>query len=155
MISLRAVGRCTFTTTRSPLSSRAPCTCAIVPAAIGSGSISAKTSSQGTPSSSSITATTSASASGVTRSWSDDSSSMTSGGRRSGRVESTWPSFAKVGPSSSSAARSRFARSRSGSSERRSRRPCFASTVAMRVARPSSGPSTRSLTAARRPRCRR
>ena len=150
MISSRAVGRCTFTTTRSPVSRRAACTCAIVPAASGSGSISAKTSSHGTRSSSSMTATTSASGSGWTRSWRDASSSTTSGGRRSGRVESTWPSFAKVGPSSSIAARSRRARSRVDASERRSSSPCFASTRAMRVARPRSGPST---VTARRPRC--
>ena len=68
MISSRAPGRCTLTTTRSPLSSVALCTWPIVPAASGSGSIEAKTSSQGTPSSSSITCTTSASVSGATSS---------------------------------------------------------------------------------------
>ena len=94
----RAVGRCTFTTTRSPPSSVARCTWPIVPAASGSGSISSNTSSHGTPSSSSITATTSASVSGGTSSCSRASSSTNSGGSRSGRVERIWPSFANVGP---------------------------------------------------------
>lgn len=65
-ISLSAVGRCTFTTTRSPPVSTARCTWAIVPAAIGSDSMLTNTSSHGTFSSFSITATTSASVSGVT-----------------------------------------------------------------------------------------
>ena len=47
------------------------------------------------------------------------SSTMYSGGSRSGRVESTCPSFAKVGPSSSSASRRRRARSAGGRSSRR------------------------------------
>ena len=106
-VGARAVGRCTLTTTRSPLSSVARCTWPIVPAASGCGSIDSNTSSQGTPSSCSITETTSASVIGVTRSWSVASSSTNSGGSRSGRVERIWPSFAKVGPSSSSAGAAR------------------------------------------------
>ena len=103
MISSCAVGRCTLTTTRSPPSSVATWTWPIVPAARGSGSIEAKTSSHGTPSSCSMTRTTSSSVSGATESWSFASSSASSGEIRSGRVERIWPSFANVGPSCSSA----------------------------------------------------
>ena len=149
-MSSAAVGRCTLTTTRSPLSSTARCTWPIVPAASGSGSIVAKTSSQGTPSSSSITITTAFSSSGVTRSCSAASSATASGGIRSGRVERIWPSLAKVGPSSSSASRRRRARSSGGSSSRRdSLKPYLPSTVAIRAARPSSRWSAAALT--RRP----
>jgi hypothetical protein len=47
---------------------------------------------------------------GGTRSCSSDSSATISGGIRSGRVDSTWPNFTKIGPSSSSARRRRIAR---------------------------------------------
>ena len=95
----------------------------------------ASASSHGTPSSASSTATTSAWVSGGMSSCSRASSAMNSGGRRSGRVESTWPSFANVGPSSSSASRSRRARSAAG---RSSRRPWRANTRPISAARPSS-----------------
>ena len=67
------------------------------------------TSSHGTPSSCSITPTTCSSVSGGTLSRSVASSSMNSGGRRSGRVDRICPSLQNVGPSSSSAARTRLA----------------------------------------------
>ena len=110
-ISSRAVGRCTFITTRSPSSSRARCTWPMVPAASGSGSMLSKTSSHGTCSSCSITATTSAWVSGGTLSCRWASSSTNSCGSRPGRVDRIWPSLEKVGPSCSSASRSRLARS--------------------------------------------
>ena len=56
----------------------------------------------------SMTLTTCSSLSGGTWSCSVASSSMNSGGRRSGRVERICPSFANVGPSSSSALRTRL-----------------------------------------------
>ena len=65
----------------------------------------ANTSSHGTRSSRSITATTSSVSIGATSSWSFESSVMYSGGNISGRVESTWPILANVGPSSSNASR--------------------------------------------------
>ncbi len=83
-MSSRAPGRWTFTTTRSPLASVARCTWAIVPAASGVDSIESNTSSHGTPSSCSITVTTCSSESGGTWSCSEASSSMNSGGSRSG-----------------------------------------------------------------------
>ena len=143
MMSLRAVGRWTLTTTRSPPVSVARWTSAMVPAAIGSGTIDSNTSSHGTPSSCSITCTTSSCVSGGTLSCSVASSLMNAGGSRSGRVESICPSFAKVGPSSSSAWRKRRARcSVESSSPRRprensSRTPCLASTAEIVLARPS------------------
>ena len=144
MIATRAPRRCTLTTTFWPVSRVATCTCPIVPAASGSGSIDSNTSSQGTPSSSSITETTSSSLMGVTLSWSVASSSMNSGGSRSGRVERIWPSLAKVGPSSSRARRRLRARSRSGTSPApRSRRPYLATTRPISAARPRSLSSSR------------
>ena len=95
----------------------------------------------GTPSSCSITPTTCSSLSGGTLSCSVASSSMNSGGRRSGRVDSIWPSLQKVGPSSSSAARTRFAcRCRpivpsSSGRPKSSRSPCLAKTAAIFVPR--------------------
>ena len=138
-ISASAFGRWTLTTTRSPPSRRARCTWPIVPAASGSGSMLSNTSSQGTPSSSSITCTTSASVSGGTRSWRLASSSASSGGIRSGRVESIWPSLQNVGPSSSSAARSRAGAGASSVLEP-AFRPCFATTAAICAARAVSCP---------------
>ncbi len=52
---------------------------------------------------------------GVTSSCSFCSSTITSGGTMSGRVERSWPNFTNVGPSSSSISRSRRPRSASGS----------------------------------------
>ena len=145
-ISSCAFGRCTLTTTRSPPTRIARCTCAIVPAAIGCGSMLVNTSSHGTRSSRSITATTSRSLSGVTWSWRADSSRTNAGGRRSGRVERIWPNLENVGPSSSSARRNRCARassldSRSSPESNRLLSPYLARTAAIRAARPSSWPS--------------
>ena len=136
-ICSRASGRCTFTTTGSPVASVARCTWAIVPAASGEGSMWSSTSSHGTPISCSITCTTCSSVSGGTSSCSVASSSMYSGGSRSGRVDRIWPSFANVGPSSSSAARSRLPCRRRPTAPSSSGRPkssfspCLAKTAAM------------------------
>ena len=149
MISSRAPGRCTLTTTREPSASVARCTSAMVPAASGFGSIDSKTSSHGTPSSSSMTWTTCCSVSGGTLSCSVASSSMNSGGTRSGRVERICPSLQNVGPSSSSAARRRRARARIGSSPgpglpNSSFSPCLAMTAPIWAARPIRGGSSSS-----------
>ena len=58
----------------------------------------------------SMMARASAPGNGGTWSWSFASSSAMSAGSRSGRVESAWPNFTKIGPSSSSARRSRTPR---------------------------------------------
>src|SRR5438270_5063065 len=71
---------------------------------------------------------------------------MNSGGSRSGRVERICPSFAKVGPSSSSAWRRFRARSRIGTSAApRSRKPYLATTRPISAARPSSRSSPATL----------
>ena len=79
-------GRWIFTTTASPVRSRARYVCPIEAAASGSQSNSAKTSSTRTPSSASSTGRISSTGSGATRFWSVASSSQTSGGMRSTRV---------------------------------------------------------------------
>lgn len=148
-MSVRASGRWTLMTTRSPVASPARCTWPIVPAASGDGSIVSKTSSHGTPRSCSMTRTTSDSDSGATRSRSCESSSMNSGGKRSGRVDRICPSFANVGPSSSSAARNRCACRRRASDppsspmgrSNSSRTPCFASTAAIVAPRANPPPA--------------
>ena len=79
-----------------------------------------------------------ASSSGATSSCSRESSRTSSGGIRSGRVESSCPSLANVGPSSSSASRIADARvSRSAGCEP-GRSPCRAKTRPIRAARRSS-----------------
>jgi hypothetical protein len=62
------------------------------------------------PSDRSISATASADGNGGTWSWSLASSSAMSSGSRSRRVERIWPNLTKIGPSVSSASRSRCAR---------------------------------------------
>ncbi len=75
-------GRCTLTTTSSPVRSRAACTCAIDAAAIGVRSNEANTSSSDRPSSSSTTRRTSSNGSGGTRSRSSLNSATSSSGNR-------------------------------------------------------------------------
>ena len=134
-----ALGRCTLTTTRSPVGSVARCTWAIVPAASGAGSNDEKTSSSGTPSSRSSTAATCDWGSGATSSWRRASSAAISGEMRSRRVDSSWPSFANVGPSSSSVSRTRRARSASSEASPTTWR---AKTRPICVTRPSRLPSS-------------
>ena len=140
-ITSRASGRWILMTTFSPVARDARWTCAIVPAASGWGSTVSNTSSHGTPSSCSITDTTCASVSGGTSSWRVASSSMNSVGRRSGRVERICPSLQNVGPSSSSAVRSRLAWRRrpttpsSSGRPKSSRSPCLAKTTPIFVPR--------------------
>jgi hypothetical protein len=123
----RMPGRWTFTTTSAPDGSRAACTCATDAAASGRRSKWANTSSGGPPSSAASTRSTSGHGAGAAWSRSRPSSSTSSSGSRSGRVESTWPSFTKVTPPSSSACRTdRASRARppgaSSSARRRPRR---------------------------------
>ena len=105
----RARGRWIFTTTSSPGSSpsprnRAVCTWATDAAASGCGSIEAKTSSIGRPSSAVIAASASAHGIGVESICSVDSASTRSRGSTSSREDSTCPSLTKVTPASFSAA---------------------------------------------------
>ncbi len=86
-------GRCTFTTTSSPVGSRAACTCAMEAAAIGVGSNQSKSSSSDPPRSTSITARTSSKGSGGTWSRSSLNSATSSSGKRPSPPETIWPSF--------------------------------------------------------------
>ena len=109
-IASRMPGRSTLTTTSRPSLSVAACTWAMEAAASGATSKPAKSSATGWPSEASMRAFASAPSKGGTRSWSFASSSAMSGGSRSRRVETTWPNFTKIGPSSSSARRRRSPR---------------------------------------------
>ena len=105
-------GRCTLTTTSSPVRSRAACTCAIDAAAIGVRSNDANTSSRERPSSSSTTRRTSSNDSGGTRSRSSLNSATSSSGKRPSPPETIWPSLMYVGPRCPNAMRRRRDRSR-------------------------------------------
>ena len=87
----RPAGRCTFTTTSSPVRSVAACTCAIDAAAIGSRSKREKTDSIVTPRSDSTTRRTCSNVSGGTRSRSSLNSATSSGGNRPSPDEMIWP----------------------------------------------------------------
>ena len=112
----RACGRWIFTTTSSPLTSRAACTWATDAAARGAGSISAKTSAMGRPSSAAMAASASDHGMGDESICSVEKASMNAGGRTSSLEESTWPSLMKVTPASFIAATSAFGRSSSSPS---------------------------------------
>ncbi len=86
-------GRWTFTTTASPLASRAVWVWPIDAAASGSQSKVGKASSTGRPSSASITARMPSAGSVGASLCSLASSAQTSGGRRSTRVAPIWPSL--------------------------------------------------------------
>ncbi len=86
-------GRCTLTTTSSPVMSRAACTCAIDAAAIGSSSKELNSSSSVPPRSTSTTARTSSNVSGGTRSRSCLNSVTISSGKSPSPPEMIWPSF--------------------------------------------------------------
>ena len=100
-------GRSTLTTTSSPLLSLAACTCAMEAAASGVSSKLKNISASGRPNARSMAPTATSLSNGGTRSWSFASSSAISTGMRSRRVDSAWPNFTKIGPSSSSARRRR------------------------------------------------
>jgi hypothetical protein len=121
----RIPGRCTFTTTSAPDRSRAACTWATEAAASGSRSNQANTSSTCPPRSARSTCSTCGHGAGAARSCNRLSSSVNSGGRRSGRVDKIWPSLTKVTPPSSSALRTDRASSSlaSGVSSSARRRP--------------------------------
>jgi len=109
----------------------------------------------------STSATASSEANGGTWSWSFASSPAMSGGRRSRRVESTCPNLTKIGPSVSSARRSRTARGASNvrkdsaRSARRGSRPA-GSAASANSSRPKRNPTQRILARrrARRTACR-
>ena len=103
-------GRSTLTATSRPEVREAKCTCAIDALATGSASKWLKIASIGRPNAFSTSARALAAANGGTRSCSLASSSDTSSGSRSRRVDSTWPNLTKIGPRRSSASRSRTPR---------------------------------------------
>ena len=86
-------GRCTFTTTSSPVRSVAPWTWAIEAAASGVVSKRANTSSIGLPSSASTTARMSSQVSGGTWSRHFLDSATSSSGNRPSPLEMIWPSL--------------------------------------------------------------
>ncbi len=103
-------GRRIFTATSRPSGRTAKCTCATEALASGCAAKSANTSPTGLPKACSSTASACAEGKGGTWSCSFASSSARSTGSRSRRVDSTWPNLTKIGPSASSARRSRTAR---------------------------------------------
>ena len=100
-------GRCTLTTTSSPVCSCAACTWAIDAAAIGRVSNDVNTASSGRPSSDSTVRRTTSNGSAGTWSRQRLNSSTSSGGNRPSPEEMTWPSLMNVGPSASAASRRR------------------------------------------------
>ena len=86
-------GRCTFTTTSSPVRNRAAWTWAMEAAAMGVSSNHSKSSSSEPPRSISTTARTSAKVSGGTWSRSSLNSVTSSSGKRPSPPETIWPSF--------------------------------------------------------------
>src|SRR5882762_9818868 len=103
-------GRRILTAASVPPGSTARCTCATDALAMGSASNFSKTFATGSPNARSTSASASSPGNGGTRSCSFASSSARSAGRRSRRVESTWPNLTNIGPSASSARRSRTPR---------------------------------------------
>src|SRR6266571_5019324 len=115
-------GRRILTAASVPPGSTARCTWATDALATGCSSNFSKIFAIGLPNARSTSATASSPGNGGTRSWSFASSSARSAGKRSRRVESTWPNLTKMGPSASSARRSRAPR---GSLSARKKRSVF------------------------------
>src|SRR6267143_4013656 len=103
-------GRRILTAASVPPGSTARCTCATDALAMGRASNFSKTFATGLPNARSTSASASSPGNGGTRSCSFASSSARSAGKRSRRVESTWPNLTKIGPSASSARRNRTPR---------------------------------------------
>mmetsp|Transcript_865 Transcript_865/g.1281 ORF Transcript_865/g.1281 Transcript_865/m.1281 type:complete len:262 (+) Transcript_865:1669-2454(+) len=103
-------GRCTFTTTFSPLSD-AKCTCPRLAAAMGTDSKESKTSSTGFPRENCTMSRAVALSKAGTLSCSCSSSLMNSGDSTSTRVENCWPTLMKVGPKRTSPSLSQIATS--------------------------------------------
>ena len=101
------LGRCTFTTTSSPVSKVAACTWAMEAAASGVRSKEANTSSRRAPRSASTTTRTVSNGSAGTWSRHFLNSFTSSAGNRPSPLEMIWPSLMYVGPSCSAALRSR------------------------------------------------
>ena len=97
LTSRATCGRCTLTTTSSPVRSRAECTCAIDAAARLFSSKRENTASSGLPRSSSTTARTAANGSGGTRSRRLPNSFTTSSGKRPRPDETICPSLMYAG----------------------------------------------------------
>ena len=104
-------GRCTFTTTRSPVLSTARWVWPIDAAANGSKSKDANSSSTVAPSSRSMTSRISSAGTGRADDCSVSSSVVSTSGRRSVRVEAICPNFTNIPPQSSSVRRRRRANS--------------------------------------------
>src|SRR5882672_10667698 len=115
-------GRRILTAASVPPGSTARCTWATDALATGCSSNFSKIFAIGLPKARSTSATASLPGKGGTLSWSFASSSARSAGKRSRRVESTWPNLTKMGPSASSAKRSRAPR---GSESERKKRSAF------------------------------
>mmetsp|Transcript_59461 Transcript_59461/g.140704 ORF Transcript_59461/g.140704 Transcript_59461/m.140704 type:complete len:223 (+) Transcript_59461:730-1398(+) len=133
-------GRSTLTATSRPSLSVAKCTCAMLALATGSASKLANSCSSGRPNARSIISRDCSAGNGGTRSCSKASSSATSSGSRSRRVDSTCPNLTKIGPSCSSARRSRTPR---GSCQLRPRRVKRLSSWKRRRRSPDSARSSR------------
>ena len=104
-------GRCTFTTTGSPVVSTARWVWPMDAAARGSHSKLAKAVSTGSPSADSMASRTSSASIGRTLAWSPASSSVSAAGSRSVRVDAICPNFTIIPPASSMVSRSRMAKS--------------------------------------------
>ena len=115
-MTLSMPGRSTLTATSRPLCSTAKWTWAMEALAIGSVSNCLNTADSGLPRAFSTRRADSSLGKGGTRSCSRASSSATSGGSRSRRVDSIWPNLTKMGPRCSRAWRRRSPR---GASSRR------------------------------------
>ncbi|MNV39382.1 hypothetical protein D3C71_1309590 [compost metagenome] len=140
-ITSRMPGRRIFSTTAVPSCSVARCACASEAAAMGVSSSHANTSVAGAPRSRSSCSRTCAYGSAGTAFCSSENSAIQSGGNRSTRVASTWPSLTKVGPRSSIARRTRTGaviRSICWVSFQCSRRPARSSTSARPMRRTRS-----------------
>ena len=137
-------GRWTFTTTSSPLRSRAACTWAIEAAAIGAVPKCSNTSPMGRPRSASTTLRTISNGSGGTWSRSSRNSPTSSGGNTPSPEERIWPSLMYVGPRRSNALRSRRERPARDISRRPNRSALRLSTRRqVRMARPRVSVVTR------------
>ena len=134
----RSPGRRTLTATLRPSWSRARCTWAIDAAARGRSSKEAKSRPIGAPSPSSTTRRTVDGRSGGTSSRSWRNSSQSAAGKMPGLEATSWPSFTKVGPSSTKLFRSARARatipwSRGRSTRKGPRRAVLSTPLRVRV----------------------
>src|SRR6266849_79137 len=137
-------GRRILTAAWVPPGSTARCTWATDALATGCSSNLSKTFAIGLPNARSTSARASSPGNGGTRSCSFASSSARSAGSRSRRVESTWPNLTKMGPSASSARRSRTPR---GSESERKKNSAFSARASLlpEASANSSSPKRRAI----------